>query len=515
MNRIHVSKSDLFSMALIGIFVLLVLIPVCPANMPIAGRDSGVFLYSGWRMLGGDVPYKEFWDHKPPIIFFINAFGLLISQNSRWGVWFLELFSLYLAGILSFKLFKKAFNNLAAIVAVIIWLFSLGFMLDGGNYTTEYALPLQFVCFWLAFESELFGNYGWRGFCIGVLSGLLFFTKQTTTGIIIAILIYVVVSRAPLGKWREMLNIMVLILGGFVLVSTVVFLLFFFWGALEDFWNAAFLFNFAYSAAPNLNDHVQALYRSWLVISSTNLAWLGIMGWSIVLAAFLIANNSIKPFIKPLLAIGLIDLPIELGLVFLEGRLINHHFMTLLPVFALFAAFFLSTFFEGIASWLGNIYRRIVDRVIIVTLIITLPFVYIKQIQDYKELVIGYRTDEYKALEVVAYIIKNTSSQDSILALNSDAFINFATRRVAPDRFVYQSPLDMKGYTSEKMVKGFFTDVIERHPVYIVEKDGNWLRPEDFLIKSKDISALIDQIHSSYTLETEIGLWKIYRYSGG
>jgi hypothetical protein len=328
-------------------------------------------------------------------------------------------------------------------------------------------------------------------------------------------LIYVVVSRAPLGKWREMLNIMVLILGGFVLVSTVVFLLFFFLGALEDFWNAAFLFNFAYSAAPNLNDHVQALYRSWLVISSTNLAWLGIMGWSIVLAAFLIANNSIKPFIKPLLAIGLIDLPIELGLVFLEGRLINHHFMTLLPVFALFAAFFLSTFFEGIASWLGNIYRRIVDRVIIVTLIITLPFVYIKQIQDYKELVIGYRTDEYKALEVVAYIIKNTSSQDSILALNSDAFINFATRRVAPDRFVYQSPLDMKGYTSEKMVKGFFTDVIERHPVYIVEKDGNWLRPEDFLIKSKDISALIDQIHSSYTLETEIGLWKIYRYSGG
>lgn len=63
-NRLNLSDYIQY-LILLGV-ILFVLIPVTPTNMPIASRDSGVFLYSGWRLTNGDIPYLDFWDHKPP-----------------------------------------------------------------------------------------------------------------------------------------------------------------------------------------------------------------------------------------------------------------------------------------------------------------------------------------------------------------------------------------------------------------------------------------------------------------
>ena len=40
------------------------------------GTDNGVFLYGGQQLLAGKTPYLDFWDHKGPLIYFINAIGL-------------------------------------------------------------------------------------------------------------------------------------------------------------------------------------------------------------------------------------------------------------------------------------------------------------------------------------------------------------------------------------------------------------------------------------------------------
>jgi hypothetical protein len=40
------------------------------------GFDEEYFLYYGWAILKGQVPYKDFFEPKPPIIFFANALGL-------------------------------------------------------------------------------------------------------------------------------------------------------------------------------------------------------------------------------------------------------------------------------------------------------------------------------------------------------------------------------------------------------------------------------------------------------
>ena len=72
-------------LSLIG--TIIVLFPSNPDNMTLPSRDSGVFLYVGWRLLKGDIPYRDVWDHKPPLIYFVDALGLLLSPQSLVGVW--------------------------------------------------------------------------------------------------------------------------------------------------------------------------------------------------------------------------------------------------------------------------------------------------------------------------------------------------------------------------------------------------------------------------------------------
>ncbi len=57
-KKILTKKSSLggiFVTAIIVIWVLLVLLPISPFNMPLSFTDSGVFLYTGWQILDGNI----------------------------------------------------------------------------------------------------------------------------------------------------------------------------------------------------------------------------------------------------------------------------------------------------------------------------------------------------------------------------------------------------------------------------------------------------------------------------
>src|SRR5690554_3376246 len=137
-------KSYLIYLLLL-LVVVAVLLPSIPSWHKLPNRDSGVFLYAGQQILEGEIPYQDFWDHKPPGILYLNALGLLIGGGSRWGVWFLECVSLFLAASLSYRALKEAFGTIPGVFGTASWLGTLSLLLDFGNYTEEYALLFQFL----------------------------------------------------------------------------------------------------------------------------------------------------------------------------------------------------------------------------------------------------------------------------------------------------------------------------------------------------------------------------------
>ena len=75
---------------------IIALYPSNPNNMTLPSRDSGVFLYIGWRFLNGDIPYRDVWDHKPPLIYFVDALGLTLTPHSLWESGFSKSFLFFL-----------------------------------------------------------------------------------------------------------------------------------------------------------------------------------------------------------------------------------------------------------------------------------------------------------------------------------------------------------------------------------------------------------------------------------
>src|SRR5687768_3404549 len=70
--------------------VIIVALPASPRFMSFPGRDSGVYLYVASKILDGDIPYRDVWDHKSPGIYYLNALGLWLANGSLWGVWGVE-----------------------------------------------------------------------------------------------------------------------------------------------------------------------------------------------------------------------------------------------------------------------------------------------------------------------------------------------------------------------------------------------------------------------------------------
>ncbi len=111
--------------------------------MTLPSRDSGVFLYVGWRFLNGDIPYRDVWDHKPPLIYFVDALGLTFTPHSLWGVWFLQIIFIFFTLFFIYKLLDKSSKSTLALAGTVILTSGLLTILEKGNVTEEYALVIS------------------------------------------------------------------------------------------------------------------------------------------------------------------------------------------------------------------------------------------------------------------------------------------------------------------------------------------------------------------------------------
>ncbi len=486
---------------------LCVLLPTSPINMQFTYRDSGVFLYVGWRILNGELPYRDIWDHKPPVIFYINALGLAITDGSRWGVWLLEFLSLSFAAFVGYKIVQKALGAIPALFSTLFWLLTLMFVIQGGNLTTEYTLPLQFVVLWLAattLEKPTF--HYWHWFLIGLIGAVAFFTKQTAVGIWISVMLFLIVYRVKLQKFKELAFEFLYFLSGFIAVCIAWIAFFGLQGGLAQFWSAAFEFNFIYSSSgASFIDRLRPIVTGIEPLTRVGLLQCAGVGYLFGLLLVYFRRDLVRSWF-PLLVIGLLDLPIELILISTSGRAYPHYYMTLLPVLAIFTgiafqAIFSSRFLDGVQDAAKNV---LVAGIFIVFLWTSFDE-YRKQVIDFREL---------NERHLVAVDIEHiTNPEDSVLLWGAEASINYFSRRESPTRFVYQYPLYVQGYTNEQMVTEFLDDLIRKRPRLIIDTHNPYTPLYEFPIQTYAIQQRIAYLQCHYRVVGEIQGWTVYEYT--
>lgn len=244
----------------------------------------------------------------------------------------------------------------------------------------------------------------------------------------IAILLYIAATRIRQSKWSEMLAYFASIGIGFLVPAVFVGTYFWLHGSLYEFWDSAFVYNFSYVATPELIDRLTSIYRAWVLLSTANLLWVGILGWSIVFGSLVIRSFPSERRHRSLLLLGLVSLPIELALASVSGRLINNHFISLLYMFSLFAAYFFHLVISGIRAWLSDLPGKKVIHVAMISFAVALPLTYVKPFNDYFEIIREYREVPTTTAELIALVEAHSSQHDTVLILPAESTINFVTQ---------------------------------------------------------------------------------------
>ena len=277
--RARLKEGGLWS-AFWGVFSALVLLQTSPWVTQTPGNDAGIFLYFGSEILKGKLPFVDLWDHKPPLVFYLNALGLALGNASRWGVWAIEVIALGLGSACAFFFLRRYFRAWPAALAVSGLLLNLAFVLEGGNLTEEYALSFQLVALLLFAREEDSSRPGWYGLGLGALMGGAFLLKQTMIGVWLVMGVYLL-AGAVFTRRRRAWAVLAQMAGGFILVVGASFAYFAMRGALGAYWDVAFRFNLLYSTVStperigSLMDALAFLNTRSGFFVLASMAWLG------------------------------------------------------------------------------------------------------------------------------------------------------------------------------------------------------------------------------------------------
>lgn len=221
-----------------------------PSN-PYIGVDTSVFLTVGSSFSEGALPYRDYFDHKGPLLYYIYAIaqydtlgklGIFVLQTLAWSI------SVY-AVWNTFRLFIK--RELSMILLVVFLICSYSFICEGG-LTEEWSLPVSCVLLYIVLRylkfhdnvSEL-PSWIWLSLGFGVAWHVMLRVTNAgvTCGEIAALLLMLVHERA----WKKTVLSVIWMLIGFLILLFPVIAVYIVENAEKELWYGLYTFNCKYA----------------------------------------------------------------------------------------------------------------------------------------------------------------------------------------------------------------------------------------------------------------------------
>lgn len=141
--------------------------------------DDQMFGYFGWRIAHGGRVYLDVWDNKPPGIYWINALGFLIGQDSYLGVVAMCVLALVTAHACFFGIcLSNYFPGAAALTTVLLSFYLTHGYYTGGTNRTETFVSAFELAGVLLYTRGFVRDRWWKWYAAGLCCGVAFLFKQ-------------------------------------------------------------------------------------------------------------------------------------------------------------------------------------------------------------------------------------------------------------------------------------------------------------------------------------------------
>ena len=408
--------------------------------------DSSVFIYIGKMMKNGYIPYRDLFDHKGIILFFIQFLGAILTPGSLTGLWVLEVINISVTAYILYKvtgLFSE--DRIVKWLSLITVIIMCGMKVwEGGNFTEEYALPwislalYIFLKYFKSFEYR-FSDIIWLGVGFAVVALL----RLNMIAIWIAAMPLIIIRMIYKKQWKELGNCALAFSIGLCIICIPVLLYFLCTGSLRDFIDCYFIFNFAYSDGGT----------NWSAVISSIASGIKLQPYVIVAAIL-----SVWPYAKRkeyLLNIWI--LLCFLYFSYMSGRYYDHYGITLLPMWTVFAVCGLSNLYN-VLFFNDRIKFKLKlpgNKLMTLGLILAILGAFFLQYK-WANLIRESMMQTGDVAQLVEYIEQKSEKEDDVLIVGNDCKYYLLADRKTENKYFYQnSPIKV----SDKVYEGFISEL--------------------------------------------------------
>ena len=443
-------------------------------------RDSSVFRYIGLLMKNGGIPYRDTFDHKGPILYFINYLGILFGVN---GVWLFELLFLSATSILTYKVIRRFCSSCVSAAGAVIVMFQLHGVLAGGNRVQEYALPF-IVCSLLIFVKYLQMEEVSKlelaicGACFMVV--LLLRVDFVTLWVAMCPVVLIRELRKKNNRLGYFLR-WFLLGAAFVLIPVLLYLCFN--GAIHEFWRQYIQFNVRYTGAePDSHtvDQVSAIFLS---------------GSFLIPAAILCVSALIDKKNRVISLSTLCYTVLTAAVTALPGRSFSYYCIILLPAMVVPAALLIAIVEKIIQS-------RTLLWICILLAVAVAVFPWTPILTEGPDAAPFYRTSEYA---ISNWIRENTEATDTIITCGNYDLLYVLSDRKAASRYSYQMPIAM---VDPDIYGEFIEDLEKNQPAVLVWSSNDLQGKFDLRTLKKCVGKFVQDNH--YTFVNTCGQYTVY-----
>jgi 4-amino-4-deoxy-L-arabinose transferase-like glycosyltransferase len=485
MKRASVSPSNRTLFALFAIVILTVALRAPLLNIPLE-RDEGVYAYIAYRLDYNELPYRDWFDHKPPGVFWAYRLALALPFDSVFSIHLIAMAVSAGTGVALFFLARRLFGNSTAMLAALLFAaLSADPAIQGQAANTEIFMLLPMVLanlLVLRLVQEPRSNAIFP-FATGLLYGLATIFKQVAGANWLALLASVPWLLSPPRRFRGTGSLVLWSILGIAISWGAVAAFFWSRGAFPDLVYNVFTHNLRYSSSLPVAERWEYLKDTLLPLArSQTVVW--IFAGAGLIAAFSRSDRRLLAFLGAWLFGSLVG-------VSTSGYYFPHYFQQLLPPVALLAAFGAQALSQGFLFVMMPVrWRQVIGATALLALpcLSLAPFVFFYSPTEAVQHI--YPGNSFGYMQEFARFIKDTTEEnDRIYVFGADPELLFYARRASATRYIFLSPLYNLYPDSLEKQQATAREIFTAHPAVVVYRPiGLFFHPgnEQYLTRWTD-----------------------------
>ena len=454
-------------------------------------RDEGLYAAVAQVILDGDVPYRDAFDNKPPLVFVWYALSFVMFGEHVWAPRLLVALMLSGSTLLMYLEGRLLFSHRAGIVAALALAFSFGLATLETGANTEFFMILPLVAALYTFSmGQKTGHSRWY-MAAGFLSGVAIATKHIS---LFVLALYLVLAAWPLLR-SQGLHALASVdfrrsVGGLATGCVAAFIAvvapFVATGTVPDLWEATVVYTLQYVNDVPTGQKLEVLRKSPLYLTLVLGPWMFLAVAGIAQMARSGAGGH-GPLVLGWLAAN------WLGIV-AAGRFYDHYYVTLLPALALMAPLGARYVRDVRISRPAGIALTIVFGLLLASVLSQNAHIYFQPTLEERHIA-KYPHDDRAPWENEGpafgrWIQARTEPGDGIYNFGFQTELYFYADRRSPTRFIMDRPF----WTNDEYIDQALAELNAAPPLYVID------------------SAIYEEWSGQKLYTTEIKQWIVANY---